>query len=334
MLFELLNPEAHGVKPATSAAFARFTLEHGVFAGQTFIAGLRVCENPCCPCEAVGFESHPARQHDACAAAPESAAYSFDLDVFTRQVNTAIQPTPDSETLARAVTAEMQEPDWQRLADLFLSTKRRVMKTMDVDGVRAQFPPGTRGKKGAMVGYVEIFPWADALGFPLDNARWMADDMYCVRPGCGCSVSALTFIQMPEKGSNLAHGSVSSPTLSLYYYYDSGRIELIDQKPGSPAPDKFVRALRAANSDLDRTLRNRHQQLKRLAERTPKTRRLASRLASFLRRNDAAETAPAPPPARAVARTAKVGRNDPCPCGSGKKYKKCCGGWQAASSHG
>ncbi|MGA3212013.1 MAG: SEC-C metal-binding domain-containing protein, partial [Terriglobales bacterium] len=23
--------------------------------------------------------------------------------------------------------------------------------------------------------------------------------------------------------------------------------------------------------------------------------------------------------------SAKVGRNDPCPCGSGKKYKKCCG---------
>lgn len=23
--------------------------------------------------------------------------------------------------------------------------------------------------------------------------------------------------------------------------------------------------------------------------------------------------------------TKKIGRNDPCPCGSGKKYKKCCG---------
>ncbi len=21
----------------------------------------------------------------------------------------------------------------------------------------------------------------------------------------------------------------------------------------------------------------------------------------------------------------KIGRNDPCPCGSGRKYKKCCG---------
>jgi hypothetical protein len=25
-------------------------------------------------------------------------------------------------------------------------------------------------------------------------------------------------------------------------------------------------------------------------------------------------------------RSGKVGRNDPCPCGSGRKYKKCCGG--------
>jgi len=24
-------------------------------------------------------------------------------------------------------------------------------------------------------------------------------------------------------------------------------------------------------------------------------------------------------------RQSKVGRNDPCPCGSGKKYKRCCG---------
>ncbi len=33
------------------------------------------------------------------------------------------------------------------------------------------------------------------------------------------------------------------------------------------------------------------------------------------------------PPAAAPVRSAApaVGRNDPCPCGSGKKYKKCCG---------
>ena len=30
-------------------------------------------------------------------------------------------------------------------------------------------------------------------------------------------------------------------------------------------------------------------------------------------------------PRQPVKRGPKVGRNDPCPCGSGKKYKHCCG---------
>jgi tetratricopeptide (TPR) repeat protein len=30
-------------------------------------------------------------------------------------------------------------------------------------------------------------------------------------------------------------------------------------------------------------------------------------------------------PSQGIVKREKVGRNDPCPCGSGKKYKKCCG---------
>jgi uncharacterized protein YecA (UPF0149 family) len=32
-----------------------------------------------------------------------------------------------------------------------------------------------------------------------------------------------------------------------------------------------------------------------------------------------------PPPEPVRRAEPKVGRNDPCPCGSGKKFKKCCG---------
>jgi len=32
-----------------------------------------------------------------------------------------------------------------------------------------------------------------------------------------------------------------------------------------------------------------------------------------------------PEPPRTNNKSGKIGRNDPCPCGSGKKYKKCCG---------
>lgn len=31
-------------------------------------------------------------------------------------------------------------------------------------------------------------------------------------------------------------------------------------------------------------------------------------------------------PKQAPRRVERIGRNEPCPCGSGKKYKKCCGG--------
>ena len=30
-------------------------------------------------------------------------------------------------------------------------------------------------------------------------------------------------------------------------------------------------------------------------------------------------------PPKTIVAEKKVGRNEPCPCGSGKKYKKCCG---------
>jgi uncharacterized protein YchJ len=37
------------------------------------------------------------------------------------------------------------------------------------------------------------------------------------------------------------------------------------------------------------------------------------------------------PPIPIVEQSPKIGRNDPCPCGSGRKYKKCCGGVKKAS---
>ena len=44
-----------------------------------------------------------------------------------------------------------------------------------------------------------------------------------------------------------------------------------------------------------------------------------------LRHEPARQAARSAPPPGDTARTAKVGRNAPCPCGSGKKFKKCCG---------
>ena len=56
---------------------------------------------------------------------------------------------------------------------------------------------------------------------------------------------------------------------------------------------------------------------------------LEAMAAQTRRPREAYANAPDEPQAQTVVRQGpKVGRNDPCPCGSGKKYKKCCGAQQ------
>jgi uncharacterized protein YecA (UPF0149 family) len=62
-----------------------------------------------------------------------------------------------------------------------------------------------------------------------------------------------------------------------------------------------------------------------MAEHLPHNLRRCADLARLLRfpGNDADATRDLAP--RAPVRSHKIGRNEPCPCGSGRKYKRCCG---------
>jgi SEC-C motif-containing protein/uncharacterized protein DUF1186 len=77
-------------------------------------------------------------------------------------------------------------------------------------------------------------------------------------------------------------------------------------------------------SELDRVDASpRGRVLEQTRERHPPIDDVVDATAWWARLDDAAESAVAAQPYRAPP---KVGRNEPCPCGSGKKFKKCCGG--------
>ena len=85
--------------------------------------------------------------------------------------------------------------------------------------------------------------------------------------------------------------------------------------PRSAAPRPFAAAASAAarvNDEAAAPLPAFAREMERKQQRQEKEMRLQA----------GANQAEAPKPVRAGA---KVGRNDPCPCGSGKKYKKCHG---------
>ncbi len=90
--------------------------------------------------------------------------------------------------------------------------------------------------------------------------------------------------------------------------------------PGSGAPDAGVPVLRSGGSGGNhrppRTVATSIDELEESFQRKKRRELDQARMAG---------SGDSQPVQQVVRGSAKVGRNDPCPCGSGKKYKKCCG---------
>jgi preprotein translocase subunit SecA len=89
--------------------------------------------------------------------------------------------------------------------------------------------------------------------------------------------------------------------------------------------DGFMQMLGAINHQLMNQLM-RVQGRAQAEEMAKQQRALQARARQYHESHGDAEGRPEKPAAKAPAKAGpKVGRNDPCPCGSGKKYKKCHG---------
>ena len=96
------------------------------------------------------------------------------------------------------------------------------------------------------------------------------------------------------------------------------------QIPGESLPSlqTLFSGLKDQRQGLDGELKKRHQRLKELfksalrknAIGTDQDQTFLDSMYEPFTRNESA-----------LLRATKPGRNDPCPCGSGKKFKKCCG---------
>ena len=89
--------------------------------------------------------------------------------------------------------------------------------------------------------------------------------------------------------------------LAVSYRYPEGQATRLKPK-GDPrySEQTLLESLKETRADLDSLLATRQPLLRRLCGRSLKK-----------------QTVHSP--------KSKIGRNDPCPCGSGKKLKKCCG---------
>jgi hypothetical protein len=295
-------------------------LRDGTWAGRRWSVNLRVCHNPSCGCFDINFDCIP----DDGEIGLGQTSMRFELDTEQRSVcrdGKHKNPMPVDE-FANEVATELGDEGWDYLQQFLLGAKKEQIENCDPTKLDVKFPPEVLRGDGTMVGYSEIFPLAPALSFSIGSKLWLALDDYCVSPDCNCHDVMLQFVprEYEDDYSNVETGK--APPAIFYDYRKKTFEQAQAPEANQPSLQSLLSGLKKQKPDFDAEAKKRHLRIKALFKRALS--KLGDSTEEFLSFEDT-EFEPIPQMGPAALHAPKPGRNDPCPCGSGKKYKKCCG---------
>jgi hypothetical protein len=294
------EPKGHGA-PEPSLTFDVFDKAKGT--NLTCSAVFEVCATPRCSCHAVCVHCAPLLPDGT---ATPGVLRWFWLDVRKRAVEMTPELKADPETLRQAevISKQMAARAWEELDRWFWTAKIEAIETAEVAEIDIHGLPNA--DDGHLVPFTEVFPLGLSLNFTFEKAAWAADEQYCVQPRCRCTEIVLSFLQLKDATGRRTTSLRDVPALRYDYRAHTSR-HLAPGAYGTPATGRLLAALKMTYSSLDMRLELHHRILQSLYARHYLA-RVKQRLETQL-----------------SVRREKIGRNDPCPCGSGKKFKKCCG---------
>lgn len=275
-------------------------LQSSPFDGKKWYVEVVCCENPTCDCENVVLVFRDEHQVN-------NGQYSFSInsdlaeEKFTKlnfnndqggDLSILSEPTMLLEEL-------LTEEDWEKLITVHKVSKGVLIDEYDLKKVEADFPEELLKNPSIVVLFQDIFPLASYFYFDSnDNIPYTVLEQYCSNYKCNCSNVVLSFT---KDGQN--------EDFAFRYNYKTKEIELSDSCRKDISLEKvknYIQLLKTKFKDFDRKLEKRHEIMRHLFKKF--TIRMNTKLVSTNKRIGQ-----------------KIGRNAPCPCGSGKKYKKCCG---------
>jgi hypothetical protein len=255
-------------------------------AGERVALGASYCMRPGCTCREIDVRAWRVEE------LPESASEAVPRAVL------AVRLDLDSGALA----IPPDDPAPAGNAAELLALVRQVLRPDVVDLLRGRWHrvkglerddewrtvDWSRIELDALVPFLELFPSRWDLSVIMDHQRYWAVDSWCLAPRCTCQEIAVEFIAERT-------GTIGGIRI------DVGRSSVVDVL----GPDPRLR-------ELGETLLGDSSVRGELRARRKLIRRISRDLPQFLSPLNEG-TAPTP------------SRNGPCPCGSGKKYKRCCG---------
>jgi hypothetical protein len=222
-----------------------------------------------------------------------SAFVSFE----TGEVEAAEHPeTADDVRVLNWIADELNGELLDRLYDEWLHAKAWRRRDTHHDGAWAD---EWRSNMGRLVGWHEAFPDSRQDMYRIDGSVSLALDHYCINPSCTCREVRVALLAPGRSRRWTQFGDI---------VFDLESLSATRLNPSTSPKVHLISAVRGA-------LENRYDLVEHFSNRLDRLRKVGGVLKS------AARAALTP---FAVPGLAKAGRNDPCPCGSGRKYKKCC----------
>lgn len=269
------------------------TIPEGQNAGR-YACTLSSCPSPVCGCQVVTLDL--ALMYDAGDNSPSpSRQVKIDLAGNSLEFKDIKKLSPENRLFAESFFSGLGEDDFDWLVEKHFAIKNRLTEEAKPDSIDAHFDFPEIERDGLRTSYLDVLPYGDRLYATLSGKKYLIIDQYCLRHKCSCTGTSLSFMffdPVARKAEDLCHLEVGYRKKTWELREDSPALDL----------DALRCEVETQIPHIYESLRQRHERLKAI-------------YVSCRKKHS---------PSRQPVVVPKVGRNDPCPCGSGKKFKKCC----------
>ena len=157
--------------------------------------------------------------------------------------------------------------------------------------------------------------------FRFEGREFLIEDQYCPNPECDCQQVVLEFWERVHEYYPERKRSINQ-LLRVNYALDGSRNEIDFSNDSASTTKYLLRAWEHRGACHFSEFRRRYDLIKSIGSRS---------FSSLAESSSSSQVQPVvtpptriDPPQKIAASRPRVGRNDPCPCGSGRKYKRCC----------
>ncbi len=257
---------------------------------------ISACDNPVCTCANIYLELIP-MQFD-CDSRSNLRNRKVEIDIDKRTLGYKDKKKISKEDLkfSRLFLSKLNENDYQLLYKNHFAYKNKISDNAPLEIIEGYFDYQQVEQDGLMYAYNDILPYGDQFHITINGKNCIIIDQYCLLPKCSCTDTNLDIMQIDKLGNT------GKELCFVALNYKKKQWKLIDESPIPMFLETVRSKIEEQLPDIYREMQTRHKKLKAI-------------YANCKKRHFSVNMEPKLP---------KPGRNDPCPCGSGKKYKKCC----------